>query len=151
MDRRDLIVLALSSALLGIGVLRVLSPSSLSTRHVSVEAIIIPSAPIARGASLEQVASWKAPDDVYVIGWAPTVGAPTAVPEVHLLSGDTTVFSDSSSTVEGLRPTFLPSGTGFLVKKGESLRLQLKMKNSGPDGETQGARALIYFHPVAWR
>jgi hypothetical protein len=25
------------------------------------------------------------------------------------------------------------------------------MLNSGPDGETRGARALIYFHPVVWR
>jgi hypothetical protein len=151
MNRRDLVILALSTALLGIGILRVLSPGASATRRISVEAITIPSVSIKSDASLEQSTSWTAPDDVYVVGWAPTVGAPAAHPEVHLLAGDTTIFSDRSATVEGLRPTFLPSGTGFLVRKGETLRLQQKMKNSGPDGETQGARALIYFHPVAFR
>jgi hypothetical protein len=148
MNRRDLTILVLSAAFFAFGVFRLLSAGGQTTRKISVDAVIIASAPIKRDESLEQVASWIAPDDVYVVGWAPTVGAPTASPEIHLLSGSTTIFSDRSSTLEGLRPVFFPSGSGFLVRKGESLSLQLRMKNSGPDGETQGARALIYFHPA---
>jgi hypothetical protein len=148
MNRRDLTILALSAALFAFGVFRLISAGGQATRQISVEAVIISSAPIKGGESLEQVASWVAPDDVYLVGWAPTVGAPTASPEIHLLSGSITIFSDRSSTLEGLRPVFFPAGTGFLVRKGDSLRLQLRMVNSGPDGETKGARALIYFHPV---
>jgi hypothetical protein len=148
MNRRDLTILAVSVAIFAFGVFRLLSAGRQAPRRISVEAVIIASAPIKGGESLEQVASWVAPDDVYLVGWAPTVGAPTASPEIHLLSGSVTIFSDRSSTLEGLRPVFFPSGSGFLLHKGESLRVQLKMVNSGPDGETKGARALIYFHPV---
>ena len=151
MNRRDLAILALSSALLGIAGFRLLSPGGSQTRQISVEAVVIESAPIKNGQSLEQVSSWTPPDDVFIVGWAPALGAPSALPELHLLSGDTTIFSAHFGTVEALKPIFLPAGTGFLVRKGEPVRLQLRMKNSGPDGETQGARALIYFYPVAWR
>lgn len=151
MNRRDLIILAVSSALLGMALFRVLAPPTPLTRQISVEAVEIKSKPIKSGESLTQESSWTPPDDVYIVGWAPDLGAPSAAPELYLVTGGTTLFLAPRSSLEGLKATFLPSGNGFLVRKGETLTLRLQMLNSGPDGETRGARALIYFHPVVWR
>jgi hypothetical protein len=151
MNRRDIAILALCCALLGVAVFRLLSPSEGATRRISVEAVVIGSSPIASGAVTEQEARWTAPDDVFIVGWTPTLGAAGASPELHLLSGKTSIFSAQASNAGSPPSTFFPAGSGFLVRKGEMVRLQLRMKNSGPDGETLGARALIYFHPVAWR
>ena len=149
MNRRDLTILAVSSALLGMALFRIVSPATPLTRQISVEAVEIRSKPIKSGESLTQESSWTPPDDVYVVGWAPDLGAPSAAPELYLVSKGTTIFLAPRASLEG--PAFLPSGTGFLVRKGETVTLRLQMLNTGPDGETRGARALIYFHPVTWR
>lgn len=151
MNRRDLAILAVSSALLGMALFRVLAPPVPPTRQLSVEAVEIKSKPIRSGESLVQESSWTPPDDVYVVGWAPDLGAPSALPELYLRVGETTIFLAPRASLEGLKPAFLPSGSGFLVRKGEIVKLRLQINNSGPDGESRGARALIYFHPVAWR
>lgn len=151
MNRRDLTILAVSSALLGMALFRIVSPATPLTRQISVEAVEIRSKPIKSGESLTQESSWTPPDDVYVVGWAPDLGAPSAAPELYLVSKGTTIFLAPRASLEGLKAAFLPSGTGFLVRKGETVTLRLQMLNSGPDGETRGARALIYFHPVTWR
>lgn len=151
MNRRDLTILAVSSALLGMALFRIVSPATPLTRQISVEAVEIRSTPIKSGESLTQESSWTPPDDVYVVGWAPDLGAPSAAPELYLVSKGTTIFLAPRASLEGLKAAFLPSGTGFLVRKGETVTLRLQMLNSGPDGETRGARALIYFHPVTWR
>lgn len=151
MNRRDLAILALSSALLGVAGFRLLLPGGSPTRQLSVEAVEIKSKAIKSGEALTQEASWTPPDDVYIVGWAPDLGAPGALPELYLVSGGTTIFLAPRASLEGLKATFLPAGTGFLVRKGASVSLRLQMINSGADGETRGARALIYFHPVAWR
>jgi len=151
MNRRDLAILAGGLFLLGLGVIRVLLLSASDTRQISVEAVIIKSIPIKSGASIEQEEFWTPPVGVFVVGWSPEAGAPSALPELHLLAGTTSIFSSRPTSLENLSPTFLPSGTGFLVRKGERLRLQLRVRNSGPDGETHGARVLLYFHPADWR
>jgi hypothetical protein len=151
MNRRDIAILALCSALLGVAVFRLLRPSEAATRQISVEAVEIKSAPIKSGESLVQEASWTPPDDVFIVGWAPDLGAPSALPELYLRAGETTIFLAPRASLEGLKPAFLPSGTGFLVPKGQTVKLRLQINNSGPDGESRGARALIYFHPVVWR
>ncbi len=151
MNRRDLAILAVSSALLGMALFRILAPPVPPTRQLSVEAVEIKSKPIRSGESLVQESSWTPPDDVYIVGWAPDLGAPSALPELYLRVGETTVFLAPRASLEGLKPAFLPAGSGFLVRKGEIVRLRLQINNSGPDGESLGARALIYFHPVAWR
>jgi hypothetical protein len=151
MNRRDIAILALCCALLGVAVFRLLSPAGGTTRRISVEAVEIKSAPIKSGESLVQEATWVPPDDVFLVGWAPDPGAPTALPEMYLILDKTTVFMTERGSSGGLKPIFFPAGTGFLVRKGEPLKLRLQMTNSGADGETKGARALIYFHPVAWR
>jgi hypothetical protein len=151
MNRRDIAILALCCALLGVAVFRLLSPGEGVTRQISVEAVEIKSAPIRSGESLVQEASWTPPDDVFIVGWAPDLGAPSALPELYLVVRDTTIFLAPRASLEGLKAAFLPSGSGFLIHKGETVKLRLQIKNSGPDGESRGARALIYFHPVTWR
>ncbi len=151
MNRRDVAILGLGLLLLGAGLTRVVLLDASGTRQISVEAVTIPSAPVKSGQTLEQEAFWAPPDDVFIVGWSPDLGAPAALPELHLVSGTTTIFSSRPTSIQDLTPTFLPSGTGFRVNHGERVRLQLRIKNSGPDGESQGARALIYFHPVTWR
>jgi hypothetical protein len=150
MNARDLILVGVSAALIGGAVVRVVGPGTEPTRRISVEAMEIRSAPIRSGESLVQEVSWTPPDDVYIVGWTPDPGAPTAQPEMHLLSDKTTIFLQRG-VVDGPKPVFFPAGTGFLLTKERSLKLRLQMTNSGADGETKGARALIYFHPVVWR
>jgi hypothetical protein len=151
LNRRDITILALCSALLGVAGLRLLTPPGAATRRISVEAVEIKSAPIKSGASLVQESSWSPPDDVFIVGWAPDLGAPGARPELYLTSSGTTLFMAERGSLEGLKSVFFPSGTGYLVRKGQSVKLRLQINNSGPDGESRGAKALVYFHPVAWR
>lgn len=151
MNTRDITILALSSALLGGAVVRTVAPPTPPTRQISVEGVEIKSAPIKSGESLVQESMWTAPDDVYIVGWAPDLGAPSALPELSLLSNETSIFLAPRASLEGLKPAFLPSGSGYFISKGQKVTLRLHINNSGPDGESRGARALIYFHPVSWR
>jgi hypothetical protein len=151
MNRRDIAILGLCSALLGVAAFRLLSPVEGSTRRISVEGVEIKSAAIKSGEALVQEASWSPPDDVFIVGWAADLGSPGAAPELSLRAGPTTIFLVPRGSAEGLRVAFLPAGTGYLVKKGEIVKLRLQISNSGPDGQSGGAHALIYFHPVAWR
>jgi hypothetical protein len=143
-------ILALCSALLGAGVFRLIDPPG-ATRMISVEAVEIKSAAIKSGQSLVQETSWSPPDDVFIVGWAPDIGAPEARPELYLVGEGTTIFTAERGSIEGLRPVFLPAGTGYLLRKGATVKLRFQIINTGPDGESRGARALVYFHPVAWR
>lgn len=144
-------MLAICAALLGLALFRILSPREGATRRISVEAVEVRNSPIKSGESLTQEASWTPPDDVFIVGWAPSLGASGARAKVYLVSGQTTIFAMEQGIGEPLPTIFLPSGTGYLVRKSEPVRLRLQINNSGPEGETGGARALIYFHPVAWR
>ena len=151
MNRRDITILGLGCALLGIALFRALTPAGAATRRLSVEAVEIKAQPIKSGESLTQESSWTPPDDVFVVGWAPDLGSPGARPNLYLMAGSTSIFAAERGAIDGMRATFMPSGTGYHVRKGETIKLRLQINNSGPDGDTGGARALIYFHPVAWR
>jgi hypothetical protein len=151
MNRRDLAIVVVSSAFLGLVLFRLMATPAPPTRRLSVEALEIKSQAVRSGESLTHEASWLPPDDVFIVGWAPELGAPAARPELYLLCGETRIFAAPRGAVEGMPTLFLPAGTGFLIRKGEPVTLRLRLDNLGPDGETRGARALIYFHPVAWR
>lgn len=147
MTRRDTLILAAYGALVGLVVIGLLLRAR-HTRPILIEAIEIKSQPIKSGETLIQEALWTPPGDVFVVGWAPDLGAPAARPEIHLLSGTTSIFSAQPGPAgQPSRPVFLPARTGFLASRGEPLRLQLRVINTGPEGETGGARALVYFHP----
>lgn len=151
MNRRDLAILVVSSAFLGLVLFRLMATPAPATRRLSVEGLEIKSQPVRSGESLTHETSWLPPDDVFIVGWAPELGAPAARPELYLLSGETRIFAAPRGETEGLPTVFMPAGTGYLIRKGEPVTLRLRLKNLGPEGETRGARALIYFHPVAWR
>jgi hypothetical protein len=151
MNRRDVVVVGLLTVALALLGARVLAPPSPESRHLSVEAIEIPDAPIASGQTRRDHANWSPPDDVFVVGWLPGIGAPESRPSLHLLKGETAVFEIVRATEASASPVFFPSGTGFLVRRGETLTLRLQVSNSGAAGTTKGARVLVYFHPVVWR
>lgn len=151
MNRRDFALLVASCAFLGLVLFRLMAAPAPPTRRLSVEALEIKSQAVRSGESLTHEASWLPPDDVFIVGWAPELGAPAARPELYLLSRETRIFAAPRGTLEGLPTLFMPAGTGYLIRKGEPVTLRLRLDNLGPDGETRGARALIYFHPVAWR
>lgn len=151
MNRQDIAIAGFGCALLGIALFRVVVPAGAPTRRISVEAVEIKAQPIKSGESVIQEASWAPPDDIFIVGWTPLVGSPEAQPNLYLMAGATAIFGTEHGGLEGTKASFLPAGTGYRVSKGETVKLRLQITNSGPDGHTGGARALIYFHPVAWR
>ena len=151
MNRRDVAVVVFGLALLGLATFRVLNPSAPPTRQLSVEGMTIETQPIRSGQSLVAEAVWTPPDDVFVVGWTPEIGARAAQPSLYLRIDNTTLFAAGGLSPENLRSTFLPGGVGFLLRKEQQLKLRLEIANSGPDGETRGARAFVYFHPVSFR
>jgi hypothetical protein len=151
MNRQDVTIVGLGCALLALALFRTLVPQTSPPRRISVEAVDIKAQPIKNGESVIHEASWTPKDDVFIVGWAPTLGSPGAQPGLYLMAGPTAIFAAERGALEGLRATFLPSGTGYRVSKGEVVKLRLQITNTGQDGDTGGASALIYFHPAAWR
>jgi len=146
MKGKDLLFGAGLVLLLAVGLCRLYGTERPRFRAVSVNALEIPSETVGQGQTVTREASWDPPDDVYVIGWAPRAGAPEAEPELMLRAGDVRLF-EGRGVLAG--PVFFPSGSGYRLRKGERLTLRLALTNSGPPAESRGARALIYFVPVA--
>jgi hypothetical protein len=145
-EPKELLLGAGLLALIAIGVCRVAGPGRSPMRPVSIEAIEIPTETLGQGQTVTREVSWDPPDDVYLIGWHPTAGAPEAEPEMMLRVGEVRIFD-----TRGPRPTgaFFPAGAGYLVRKGQRVTLRLTLDNSGPEGPSHGARVLLYFVPVA--
>jgi hypothetical protein len=99
-----------------------------------------------QGQTVTREVHWEPPDDVYLIGWHPRAGAPEAEPELLLRVGDVRIFETRGPATSGAS---FPAGSGYLVRKGQRLTLRFTLANSGPAAESRGARALIYFVPVA--
>lgn len=118
-------------------------------RPLSIEGISIPSEPIAAGQTIVREAQWRTPSDVYVMGWGFSLGSPGVVAEFVLKHGDTVLFIGPHGQSPAQNPTFLPPGTGYRLPANEALTLRLTLQNTGPPGTTFGARALVYFVPVA--
>lgn len=118
-------------------------------RPLSIEGISIPSEAVATGQTVVREAQWRAPEDVYVMGWSFSLGSPAAVAEVVLKHGDTVLFMGPHGQSPGQNPAFLPPGTGYRLPANEALTLRLTIQNTGPPGPTFGARCLVYFVPVA--
>jgi hypothetical protein len=135
--------------LLATALVRLAVPDRSRMRRLSVEGIDIASAPIRGGQTVVSERQWNPPEDVYVVGWNYHVGAPAADPELLLLDGTTALFMGVKGQNTPLNPSFYQGGTGYLLLKGRPLTLRLKVSNTGPDGHTLGARALVYFLPVA--
>jgi len=147
LTRNEAVVGAASLLLLAVGVVRLAVPDRSRMRPLSLQGFDIPSERIDHGQILERERVWEPPDDVYVVGWNPWVGAESSGGELTLFAGGTRLFYfvQRESTANH---TVYPGGTGYLLRKGERLRLRYRLVNLGPAAETKGAGALVYFVPV---
>jgi hypothetical protein len=145
-EPKELLLGAGLLVLIAVGLCRVLGPDRARMRAVSIEALDVPSETVGQGGTVTREVQWDPPDDVYVIGWHPSAGAPEAEPELMIRVGDVRVFETRGPHPVG---AFFPAGSGYLVRKGQRVTLRLTLANSGPEAESRGARALLYFVPVA--
>ena len=144
--RRDLALWGAGVLLLAVALVRLAVPDRARMRPVSIEAIDIPTEPIASGQTIERQATWNPPDDVYLLGWNYDVET-RAAPTLRLLHGNTRLFMVAGAG-GSTDHSFFPAGAGYRVRKGETLTLTFRVTNGGPPGETHGAGALLYFVPV---
>lgn len=160
MKNRDLLIAGAILLLLAVALVRLAVPDRSRIRPISIEGFEIKSERIDPAQTVTHELPWNPPDDVYVLGWNPYLGAPSDArydADIMLFHPDrqTTVF------ITGYRVTppvstdvwrfySLPPQTGFLLRKGERLLLRYRITNLGASSfETKGATALVYFVPVA--
>jgi hypothetical protein len=147
LTRNEAVIGAACLLLLAVGVVRLAVPDRSRIRPLSLQGFDISSERIDHGQVLERERVWQPPDDVYVVGWNPWVGAASSGGELTLFAGGVRLFffvqGDSAAN-----HTVYPAGTGYLLRKGEKLALRYRLVNMGPAGETKGAGALVYFVPV---
>ena len=147
LTRNEALIAAGCLLLLAVGVVRLAVPDRSRMRALSLQGFDIPSEPIDHGQIPQRERVWEPPDDVYVVGWNPWVGAAHSGGEMTLFAAGVRLFffvqGDSAAN-----HTVYPAGTGYLLRRGEKLTLRYRLVNMGPAGETRGAGALIYFVPV---
>jgi hypothetical protein len=148
LSRNEALVGASCLLLLAVGVVRLAVPDRSRMRALSLQGFDIPSERVEQGQTLERERVWEPPDDVYVVGWNPWVGAATSGGQLTLLAGGVRLFYFVQREGAANTHTVYPGGTGYLLRKGERLTLRYRLSNLGPAGETKGAGALVYFVPV---
>jgi hypothetical protein len=147
LTRTEALVAAGGLLLLAVAVVRLAVPDRSRMRPLSLQGIDISSEKIDQGQTLERERVWHPPDDIYVVGWSPWVGAAQAGGELTLFAAGVQLFRFAQSD-SAANDTAYPAGTGFLLRKGEGLTLRYRLENMGPPGETKGAGAIVYFVPV---
>jgi hypothetical protein len=147
LSRNEALVGAACLLLLAVGVVRLAVPDRSRMRALSLQGFDIPNERIEEGQTLERERVWQPPDDVFVVGWNPWVGAASSGGELTLLAGGVRLFYfvQGSSVTNN---TQYPAGTGYLLRKGERLTLRYRLVNLGPPGDTKGAGAVVYFVPA---
>jgi hypothetical protein len=150
--KRSEVLLALAGTLvLAVAIVRLAVPDRSRLRALSVEAIQIPSEPIKNGQSIERTFEWHPPDDIYIVGWGPRANARGSGAEMTLFipGAPPMLLFDYVEDGRPARNEYAAPGTGFLVGKGKTITLQFRLTNTGPDAESHGGVAYIYFVPVA--
>jgi hypothetical protein len=159
LNRREALFAAASALLLATAVVRIATPDRPRLRPLSIAPFEVREADVPAGETVTLEAHWSPPSDVYVMGWSPWIGLPPAAvfdAEVMVYQRDakTTVFvmgqrGAGTGALDTWRHENLPSGTGYLVRKGEPLTLRYRVENGGPAPfSTRGATALLYFVPA---
>jgi hypothetical protein len=147
LSRNEALIAAACLLLLAVGLVRLAVPDRSRMRPLSLQGFDIPSETIDQGQTLERERVWEPPDDVYVVGWSPWVGASRSGGELTLYAAGVQLFlfvqGDGSANAAAY-----PAGTGYLLRKGEKLTLRYRLENMGPAGETKGAGAVVHFVPV---
>ena len=147
LTRNEVLAAAACLLLLAVGVVRLAVPDRSRIRPLSLQGFDIPSEPIDHGQTLEREKVWQPPDDIYIVGWNPWVGAATSGGELTLLAAGVRLFLFAQGQ-GAANQTVYPGGTGYLLRKGQPLTLRYRLVNMGPAGDTKGAGALVYFVPV---
>jgi hypothetical protein len=159
LSRRDVLLGALVLLLLAVALVRLAVPDRSRIRPLSIEAFQVTSDRLDPGQTITRETPWVAPDDIYVLGWNPWIGAPSGVSfdadlMLYQAESKTTIFVfgqriQPPGTVDAWRSFGLPPGTGYRARKGLSLTFRYQIKNTGTGSfETNGATALVYFVPV---
>jgi hypothetical protein len=147
LTRNETLIGAGCLLLLAVGVVRLAVPDRSRIRSLSLQGFDIPSERIDHTQTLEREKVWLSPDDIYIVGWNPWVGALSSGGELTLFAAGVRLFFFAQG--EGAaNQTVYPGGTGYLLRKGQPLTLRYRLVNMGPAGETKGAGALVYFVPV---
>jgi len=147
LTRKEALVAAGCLLLLAVGVVRLAVPDRSRIRALSLQGIDISSERIEQGQVLQRERIWQPPDDIYVLGWNPWVGAAASAGELTLYASGVRLFYFVQGDAAANHTSY-PAGTGYLLRKGEKLTLRYRLVNLGPAGETKGAGALVYFVPV---
>jgi hypothetical protein len=147
LTRNEALVAAACLLLLAVGVVRLAVPDRSRMRPLSLQGFDIASERIDQGQTLQREKVWQPPDDVYIVGWNPWVGAASSGGELTLLAAGVRLFFFAQGNAAA-NHTVYPAGTGYLLRKGQTLTLRYRLVNMGPAGETKGAGALVYFVPV---
>lgn len=147
LTRNETLLAAGCLLLLAVGVVRLAVPDRSRIRALSLQGLDIATEPIEHGQTLQREKVWQPPDDVYVLGWNPWVGAESAGGELTLFAEGVRLFFYVQGP-SAANHTVYPAGTGYLLRKGQKLTLRYRLANLGPAGETKGAGALVYFVPV---
>lgn len=160
MTRRDLAFVAGGLLLLALGIVRIALPDRSRLRPLSIQFLEVKSEQIDPKQTQTAEVEWAAPDDIYVLGWNPQIGAPigqTFSAEVILYVKETSTalfIAGQRATPPGAldvsNPFAFPAGTGARVARGQHLLLRYRVSNGTPESwPTYGASALVYFVPVA--
>jgi hypothetical protein len=147
LTRNEALVGAGCLLLLAVGVVRLAVPDRSRIRPLSLQGFDIASERIDQGQTLQREKVWQPPDDVYIVGWNPWVGAASSGGELTLLAAGVRLFFFVQGDAAA-NHTVYPAGTGYLLRKGQALTLRYRLVNMGPAGETKGAGALVYFVPL---
>ena len=136
--------------LLAVAIVRVVAPDRSRLRRLSIEAVDFPTEPIKSGETIDREKTWTAPDDVYVMGWNARVHALNSHGSLLLytLPEKVRLFEFRESDGTG-RNEFFPPGSAFFLGRGQKIAVRFRLGNSGPDSESQGAVAYIYFVPAS--
>jgi hypothetical protein len=151
MKRSEVLAVVVGTILLAVAIVRLAIPDRSRLRALSVEAIRIASEPIKHDQSLERTFEWLPPEDVYIVGWGPRANAKNSGAEMTLFmpGPPPMLLFDYAEDGRPSRNEYAAPGTGFLVKKGAPVKLRFRVNNGGPDSQTLGGVALIYFVPAA--
>jgi hypothetical protein len=147
LSRNEALIAAACLLLLAVGLVRLAVPDRSRMRPLSLQGFDIPSEKIDQGQTLERERVWEPPDDVYVVGWSPWVGASRSGGELTLYAAGVQLFQFVQGDGAANAAAY-PAGTGYLLRKGEKLTLRYRLENMGPAGETKGAGAVVHFVPV---
>jgi len=147
LTRTEALIAAAGLLLLAVAVVRLAVPDRSRMRPLSLQGFDIPSEPIDQGQTLERERVWEPPDDVYLVGWSPWIGAARSGGELTLFAAGVQLFFFGQGD-RAANATVYPAGTGYLLRKGEKLTLRYRLENMGPAGETKGAGAVVYFVPL---